>query len=516
MTLKNVKFNIHEAIGLLRSLVTSTLGPMARHAIIHKKNSTQFVDDGATILKEVNVESKIDEPIFQLVKQASLKTDKLVGDGTTTTILLICSLLEESFYFVTAGVQPIFLVKGLKKTANYLVQKIRYFSFPITSQQQIVNLLTNTLGPTLTDFKNALYSAIVKKGKTRVIELEEHYAEQINSTVEVFEGLQFDKGLVSSYFLKNPEESSITLTNPYLLITDLELTSLTLIQEILEVVRERNATLCLIAENFDQQLISTLVINNLNENLNVIPIRAPYFGLKKTKILQDLAIATTATFISQDTYPKDYVFQLSDLGRAKTMSVSLAASTVMLLPTAKINVQRRISELQREILVNDSVYEKDILKQRITFLSSGIVKVNLYAPTATELSSLKYKVQDSINSLSTSFQEGVVISSSSLFVHLSELVQNWSMLNLYGDEIFALTILKKSFLFPFYQLCLNSNDSYPLLSAAILQKGYPFGFDFSKKEIVNFKEYSLLDSAKMLRVIVQNSISSTLSLLLTF
>lgn len=518
MTNLNLEDNLKEAIDLLRSSVKATLGPTGRNAIIGMSNNIKIVDDGATIIKALDFQKDFKNHVLELVRQASLKTDEVVGDGTTTTIILTCTLLDEALKVLAFGINPLFLVVGLKKITNFVTQKVKHFSFPISSQSEVFSLLETTMGNASKDLKNGVYQAIVKKGKHGSISIEEKQVNNNEFNVQVFEGLQFEKGYISPYFLKNPENSFISLQNAFVLITDTQINDVNQIRKILDHIKINKQSLVLIAGGYDKAVLSTLIINNLNESINVVPVKAPFFGLKQKTFLEDLAIVTCGNFLSSEIIKEECFFEVEDLGRVKNIQILKDRTNISLLPSSKVSIQRRILSLQRELEVNDGVYERDILRQRIDLLSGGIVKIYLSATTESELTYLKYKVEDGINSLNTAFQEGDIISSSNLVIHLIGIIQAWSVLNLVDDEIFAFRVFQSAFIYPFRELCFNTNTAkhFSILIDVISEKGYPFGFDFKSLKIINMKENFILDSSKMLRVIFQNSISIVSSLLLSF
>jgi len=508
---------IREAIDILTFSVKATLGPTGKTTVIDTTKGILCVDDGATIIRQLNFANQTKNQVLELVRQASLKTDEIVGDGTTTTILLTCSFLKESLRFISSGIQSIHLIVGLKKITNFLLYKIRNFSIPITTKKQIDSLLELSMGSFSKNIKEDVFKALKKKGKYGSIVISEDPTHNPDcTTVELVDGFQLDKGCISPYFLDSVENSSVILHRPYTLITDLTLTSIDQIREILEDVKKTRQSLFIIAGGYEKSLLSTLIINSLNDNIKVVPIKAPFFGLKQKQVLEDLALVTTSRLILSKFDSDNYVFQKSDLGRAKFVKSSNRNTTITLLSSSRINVKRRIDSLERELVVNDGVYEKDILKQRINLLSGSIVKVLVSGSTDSEIKHIRLKVEDGINSLQTSFQEGVIISSSNFLLHILELLQFWATINLSGDEVFSLFVFRKAFLYPFFQLCSNTNVSYALTLDSILEKGYPYGFNFKSLRLINLKEEFLYDSSKMMRIILQNSISVSSSLLLSF
>jgi chaperonin GroEL len=500
----------------LKNSVKATLGPNGKTAIIYEKNQLKLVDDGITIIKALKFKENSEEHILELIREASLKTNEIVGDGTTTTVLLSCNLIEESIRLILAGTKSIFLATGLKKINNFIIQKLKEFSFPLAEPSQMISLLRTSIGNVPKNLIVQLKEAFLKKGKEGIILIEENYNPTKINKVELLEGLQIEQGFSSAYFVKNSSKFEVVLENSFILVTDKTISSFEQIREVLDYVRMNNQSLVLIAVEFEKSVLSTLIINNLNDKLNLVAIKAPYFGLKRKMVLEDISFVTNTNFIDEKLYKKDYIFSSNDLGRIKKATVTKNQTDLVLLQSSKLSLARKISELQREFKINDSLYEKEIIKYRINLLSGGLIKFYISASTNVELCQLRYKVEDGICSLNSAFQEGITISSNSLFLHLIEIISNWSIINLTHEEIFASKVFQKTLALPFRQLCENTNLNYPLILDKTNEKGYPFGFDFAKKELVDLEKEGILDSSKMIRIIFQNSISIAISLLLAF
>lgn len=510
--INQMKHSLHH----LQNAVKSTLGPSGKTAIIYEKKQLQLVDDGITIIKALEFQKQNEMHILELVRQASLKTNEIVGDGTTTTVLFSCSLIEESLRLILAGTQSIFLTTGLKKINNFVIQKLKEFSFPLAEPNQMMSVLKTAIGNTSKDLLVQLKEAFLKKGKEGIILIEEKYESTYVNHIELLEGLQIEQGFSSPYFVKDSTKLEVVLDNAYVLVTDKTITSLEQIREILEYVRLNNQALILLAVDFEKTVLSTLIINNLNDKLNVVAIKAPYFGVKRKMILEDVSFVTNTTFIDEKLYKKDYVFRPEDLGRVKKATVNKTQTDLVLLQSSKLALARKINELQREFKINDSIYEKEIIKYRINLLSGGMVKFYISAATNVELCQLRYKVEDGICSLNSSFQEGISISSSSLYLHFIEIVSTWAAINLTHEEMFASKVFQKTLAYPFRQLCENTNISFPVILDQTRESGYPFGFNFAEKRLSNLEKEGVLDSSKMMRIIFQNSMSVTISLLLAF
>lgn len=498
----------------LSKSVNPTLGPTAKTAIIDNSKNINLVDDGITILKSLEFKGKDENILLQLIREASLRTNDIVGDGTTTTTLISCKFLEEAIRLNQYGIKNQYLIIGMKKILYFLIQKIKEFSFPLTNGEEITSVLKTSIGTFSLKIIEELKTAFIKKGKDGILIIEEK--NNVSMNLEITEGIQLEQGYISSYFLTDLSKNNIELVNPYIMITDQTINNIDQIRDILNYIKKNNESLILIASGFEKSVLSTLIINNLNENLKVIGVKAPYFSIKRKMVLDDICFITSTNFIDEKIYSSNYQFKISDLGKIKKAIINKNLTNITLLNGSKLALKKRINELQRELKINDSIYEKEIINYRISLISGAIVKFYISASTNSELSRIKYKIEDGINSLKTSFQEGINISSNSFYIHLLELTLNWSLINLTSNEFYAYKIFEKGLKVPFYQICENVNVKYALIFEKIINRGYPFGYDFEKKCICNLKEIGILDSSKMIRVILQNSVSIAISLISTF
>lgn len=508
--------NFKSYLNILKNSIKTTLGPTGKNAIIDNKQELKLVDDGITILKELDFKGKKENSLLQLVRQASLRTNEIAGDGTTTTALISCVLLEEAINLNLAGIKSIHLSVGLKKLLHFLIQKIRQLSQPLKTLDEIEAVLKTSMGSIPYELIKNLAQLYVKKSKDSILVIEEKQFVSEVDKVDITEGIYLEQGFASPYFLKDLSKPILELTKPNILISEVGIENIEQIREVLGYIKSNNQPLIIISTSFSRAVLSTLIINNLNDNLKVVAIKAPYFGLKRKMILEDLGFITSSNFIDEKIYEKNYKFKIEDLGKIKKATISKQETNLILLNSSTLSLSKRINQLQRDLNINDSIYEKDIISYRISLLSGGIAKFYISATTDTELSNMKYKLEDGINSLKTSFQEGISISSNSLYVHLIELAFNWSLVNLSNDELYSFYLLKKALLLPFCQICENVNVGYSCLLNEVLEKGYPFGVDFKKIYVCDLKKEKIFDSSKMIRVILQNSFSVSTALMSTF
>jgi chaperonin GroEL len=507
---------IKKSLFLLFNSVKSTLGPTGKIAIIDTKQKIELVDDGIKILKSLKFEKKIENTILELIRQGSLRTNQIVGDGTTTTTLLTCTFLEEGLKLLSFGINNIYLIVGIKKILYFLIQKIKELSFPLTSSDHIKNILQTSMGNISFQIIDDLKNVFIKKGKDGILIVEEKSDFLHQSKIETFDGIQIEEGYCSPYFLKHFSQNFLMLENPYLLITDRIIENIEQIRNILEFIKINKHSLIVIASGFEKTVLSTLIINNLNDNLNVVAIKAPFFSVKRKMILEDICFITNTNFIDEEIYFSNYQFKIADLGKVKKGHIRKNMTNLSLIHSSNFLLKKRIDELYRKSKINDSLYEQEIIKYRINLLSNSITKFYLSAITDSELLKLKLKIENGINSLKSSFQEGITISCNSLYVHLKELTLNWSIINLTNNEFFAYKIFEKGLILPFCQISENKNLKFPLILNKTLKMGYPFGYNFKTNEFCNLKENGILDSSKMIRVILQNSVSIIISLFSTF
>jgi chaperonin GroEL len=505
---KNLEINI-KAIEDIDNSIKINLGPSRKNGIVtNEKGELSFITSGSLLLKSLEFKEPSANVILKLFEQAATKTFKISGDGSTTTVLIACDLLKTSLRFLINGYNPIFLGNGLKKISYFLLDKITEFSSPVSNYEQILGLLKTVVGQTLNNNLLTLIKDCLKNiDRDGLILVEENNVEK--DEIELVQGLELDKGFESSYFVTDLKNFEVNYDKPVVLVTGLPIKSLNQLREIIEYVKSNNKPLIIVAEEISKDIISTLVLNNMQKKLKVAVIRYNSIKFIKNGMMEDLALLTHATYLEKNPKVKEIEknFKIDDLGQAEKVIIKKEKSTFITSKFSKLISQRRINELNRELLLSDSDYEKNIFQKRIARLSGNIAKIKIGVSNKYQIEEQRKKVENAINTIKSSLEEGILPGGGAFYLHLRNELTNWSTLNLIGEEIFANSIVSSALLRPFSELFNNNNLPSYYIKEDLLRLGYPYGYDLNKKKIVNTLSEGLLDSSKTIRAILWNSIS---------
>ena len=414
----NARRALERGMEIMVEAVSVTLGPKGRNVVLEKVyGSPQIVNDGVTIAKEISLEDHIENTGVSLIRQAAAKTNDVAGDGTTTATVLAYAMVKEGLKNVAAGANPISIKLGMEKATQYLVTLINEFAQSVEEIQSIQQVASISAGND--DIIGSLIAdAIAKVGKEGVISLEE--GKGMTTELEITEGMKIEKGFISPYFVTNTDKMEVSYDNPLILLTDKKIT---LIQQdllpILELVTKTKRPLIIIAENVEKEALATLILNKLRGIVNVVAIRAPGFGEQRKLMLEDMAILTNGTVITQDAGLSLDNIQLNLLGQARRVIVSKEITTIITDGTEH-EVQIRCEQLRKQINVVDTGYEKEKLQDRIAKLSGGIAVIKVGAITETEMKDKKLRLEDAINATRAAVEEGIVPGGGATLVHLSE------------------------------------------------------------------------------------------------
>lgn len=484
-----------------------TLGPTGKNGIVcNEKNELKFITSGSLLIKSLEFKTNAGNVILKLLEQASIKTFNISGDGSTTTILIACQLLKSSLRFLVNGYNAIFLSRGLKKIAYFLVEKVLEFSIPISKTSQLTGILKTSLGKKLnSQLLDLLDTSISKIGRDGLILVEENISEQ--NELEIVQGIELDKGFASSYFVNDLKKFEVIYDNPYLLITKNPITSLNQIRDIIEYIKLNNRPLIIVAEDISKEIISTLVLNNIQKKFKIAVIKYTSVQFLKTGILEDLALLTHANYFCSNLKNKNEKLTINDLGQAEKVIIKKDKSTFLISKFSKIIAKRRINELNRELLTSETEFEKGIFKTRIARLSGNIAKIKVGLSNQYQIDEERQKVEKAIITIRASLEEGMVPGGGIFYFYLKEELKNWSYLNLIGDEIFAAQIVGDALLRPFDELFANTNTSKYQILQKINQLGYPYGYNLIDQQIIQTFEKGLVDSAKSVRSILWNALT---------
>jgi chaperonin GroEL len=496
---------LERGMGIMVEAVSVTLGPKGRNVVLEKSyGSPQIVNDGITIAKEISLEDHIENTGVALIRQAAAKTNDVAGDGTTTATVLAYAMVKAGLKNVAAGANPISLKLGMEKATQYLVTQINEFAQPvedIQSIQQVASISSgndDTIGCLIAD-------ALSKVGKEGVISLEE--GKGIITELEITEGMKLEKGFISPYFITNTDKMETLYENPLILLTDKRIT---LVQQdllpVLEQVTKTKRPLVIIAQDIEKEALATLILNKLRGIVDVVAIRAPGFGELRKLILQDIAIFTGGSVITQDAGLSLDNIQLNLLGEARRVIVTKDSSTIVAEGTEK-EIKVRCEQLRKQINLADTDYEKERLQDRIAKLSGGIAVIKVGAVTETEMKDKKLRLEDAINATRAAVEEGIVPGGGATFVHLSQIIKVWAKNNLKEDELIGARIILNAILAPLKRIAENAGINGAVIVEQVQQENFELGYNAAKDTFGDMYELGIIDPAKVTRSALQNHTS---------
>ena len=509
----NARRALERGMEIMVEAVSVTLGPKGRNVVLEKTyGSPQIVNDGVTIAKEINLEDHIENTGVSLIRQAAAKTNDVAGDGTTTATVLAYAMVKEGLKNVAAGANPISIKLGMEKASQYLVTQVNEFAQSVEDIESIKQVAAISAGND--DVIGSLIAdALAKVGKDGVISLEE--GKGITTELEITEGMKIEKGFISPYFITNTDKMEVSYENPLILLTDKKIT---LVQQdllpILELVTKTKRPLLLIAENVEKEALATLILNKLRGIVNVVAIRAPGFGEQRKLMLEDMAILTNGTVITQDAGLSLENIQLDLLGQARRVIVGKDTTTIITDGTEQ-EIQIRCEQLRKQINVADTGYEKEKLQDRIAKLSGGIAVIKVGAVTETEMKDKKLRLEDAINATRAAVEEGIVPGGGATLTHLSENLKIWAKNNLREEELLGAFIVAKAMEKPLKRIVENCGQNGDQISAMLIEKDFEIGYDAYDQTFVNMYEKGILDPAKVVRSTLQNAASISSMILTT-
>jgi chaperonin GroEL len=508
----NARRALERGMEIMVEAVSVTLGPKGRNVVLEKAyGSPQIVNDGVTIAKEINLEDHIENTGVSLIRQAASKTNDVAGDGTTTATVLAYAMVKEGLKNVAAGANPISIKLGMEKATQYLVNQINEFAQPVEDIESIKQVAAISAGND--DVIGSLIAdALSKVGKDGVISLEE--GKGITTELEITEGMKVEKGFISPYFITNTEKMEVQYENPLILLTDKRIT---LVQQdllpILEQLTRIKRPLLIIAEDVEKEALATLILNKLRGIVNVVAIRAPGFGELRKLMLQDIAVLTGGTVITQDAGLSLDNIQLELLGKARRVIVTKDTTTIVAEGTEN-EIKIRCEQLRKQINSADTDYEKEKLQDRIAKLSGGIAVIKVGAVTETEMKDKKLRLEDAINATRAAVEEGIVPGGGATLAHLSENLITWAKANLNEDELVGALIIGRAIIAPLKRIAENAGINGPIIVEEVQQQDFEVGYNAAKNIFTNMYESGIVDPAKVTRSALQNA-TSIASMILT-
>ena len=505
---ENLENNL-QAVNDIDNSIKITLGPTGKNGIAaNKQGALKIITSGSVLLNLLEFPSNSANVILKLFQQASSKTFSISGDGSTTTVLLSCELLKLSLKLLANGYNSILISNGFKRLSYFILDKILEYSIPISNLDFLIGVLKTNLGaklnPTIFEL---LKNCVSKIGKDGIILVEENLSEK--NEIEFIQGIELDKGFASSYFVTDLKNFEVIFEKPYLLVTTIPIESINQIKDIVEFVKINNRPLVIIAEEINKEIISTLVLNNLQKKIKVVVVRYKGIEFLKTGILEDLALLTHSNYFDSKMARNTNILSAEDLGQVEKVVITKNNSTFILSKFSKLIAQRRINELNRELLLSETEYEKNIFKTRIARLSGQIAKIKIGISNQYEMDEQKQKLENALQTIQSSLEEGVLPGGGSFYLHLREEISNWAYLNLIGEELISSLILIKALFRPFQELFTNTNKEEIVFqtSETLVEQGYPYGYNLMESKIVHTLEEGLIDSSKSIRAVLWNSIS---------
>jgi chaperonin GroEL len=516
MAAKQLQFDESARHTLLRGVeklakaVKATLGPSGRNVILDKKfGSPTITKDGVTVAKEIELEDPYENMGAQLVREVASKTSDVAGDGTTTATILAESIYREGLRNVTAGANPTSLQRGIMKGVDAIVEDLKKLSKKVSDRTEIAQVATvsanwdKTIGEIIAD-------AMDKVGKDGTITVEE--AKSIETTLEVVEGMQFDKGYLSPYFVTNAEAMEAVLENAYILIHEKKISSLKDLLPLLEKVAKAGRPLLIIAEDVEGEALATLVVNKLRGTLQVCAVKAPGFGDRRKAMLEDIAVLTGGRCITEDLGIKLENIKLEDLGKAKRITVDKENTTIVEGEGKQNDIQGRVAQIRRQIEETTSDYDREKLQERLAKLAGGVAVINVGAATETEMKEKKARVEDALHATRAAVEEGIVAGGGVALLRAQKALDN--VKDLEGDEKVGVAIVRRAIEEPTRQLADNAGREGALVVEEVKKRKGNEGYDVANDEYTDLVKAGIVDPTKVTRSALQNA-ASIAGLLLT-
>jgi chaperonin GroEL len=515
MAAKQLQFDEAARQALLRGVeklakaVKATLGPSGRNVILDKKfGSPTITKDGVTVAKEIELEDSYENMGAQLVREVASKTSDVAGDGTTTATVLAESIFREGLKNVTAGANPTSLQRGIQKAVDAVVAELKKISKNVSDRTEIAQVATvsanwdRTIGEIIAD-------AMDKVGKDGTITVEE--AKSIETTLEVVEGMQFDKGYLSPYFVTNAESMEAVLENAYILIHEKKISSLKDLLPLLEKVAKAGRPLLIISEDVEGEALATLVVNKLRGTLQVAAVKAPGFGDRRKAMLEDIAVLTGGRLITEDLGIKLENITLDDLGKTKRVTIDKENTTIVEGEGSTADIQGRVNQIRRQIEETTSDYDREKLQERLAKLAGGVAVINVGAATETEMKEKKARVEDALHATRAAVEEGIVPGGGVAFIRTQGALDS---VKLEGDEAVGLEIVRRAIESPLRQLANNAGQEGALIVQEVKKRKGNEGYNVATGEYTDLVKAGVVDPTKVTRTALQNAASIS-GLLLT-
>ncbi|MEG4322328.1 MULTISPECIES: chaperonin GroEL [unclassified Microcoleus] len=501
---ENARRALERGMDILAEAVAVTLGPKGRNVVLEKKfGAPQIVNDGVTIAKEIELEDHVENTGVALIRQAASKTNDAAGDGTTTATVLAHAMVKEGLRNVAAGANAIALKRGVDKATGFLVEKIAEHAKQVEDSKSIAQVGSISAGND-DEVGQMIANAMDKVGKEGVISLEE--GKSMTTELEITEGMRFDKGYISPYFVTDTERMEAVLEEPFILLTDKKIGMVQDLVPVLEQVARSGRPLLIIAEDIEKEALATLVVNKLRGVLNVTAVKAPGFGDRRKAMLEDIAVLTGGQLITEDAGLKLENTKLDMIGKARRITITKDSTTIV-AEGNEAAVKSRCEQIRRQMDETESSYDKEKLQERLAKLAGGVAVIKVGAATETEMKDRKLRLEDAINATKAAVEEGIVPGGGTTLAHLTPQLEEWANANLKGEELTGALIVARALAAPLKRIAENAGLNGAVIAERVKEKPFNVGFNAATNEFVDMFEAGIVDPAKVTRSALQNAAS---------
>jgi chaperonin GroEL len=502
---------LESGVNQLANTVRVTLGPKGRNVVLDKSYGTPLItNDGVTIAKEIELEDSFENMGAQLVKEVATKTNDVAGDGTTTATVLAQAMINEGIKNLAAGANPIILRKGMKQATDVAVNAIAGMSQKVNGKDHIAKVAAISAGDE--EVGNMVADAMEKVSNNGVITIEE--SKTMLTELDLVEGMQFDRGYISAYMSTDMEKMEAVLDNPYILITDKKISNIQDILPLLEQIVQSGSKLLIIAEDIEGEALTTLIVNKLRGTFQVVAVKAPGYGDRRKAMLEDIAILTGGTVITDDMGLDLKETTMEQLGRAKSVKVQKENTVIVDGEGKKEEISFRINQIKAQIEETTSEFDKEKLQERLAKLSGGVAVIRVGAATETEMKEKKLRMEDALAATRAAVEEGIIAGGGSAYIHASKEVAKL-VDTLEGDERTGANVILKALESPLFHIAANAGLEGSVIISKVKEQEPGIGYDALKENYVDMVEAGILDPAKVTRSALQNATSVASTLLTT-
>ena len=512
---KQILFNedarraLERGVNALANTVKVTLGPKGRNVVLEKKfGAPTITNDGVTIARDIELEDAFENMGAQLVKEVATKTNDIAGDGTTTATLLAQAMVREGMKNVAAGANPMIVKKGIQKAVNVLVSELKKISSKVEDKQAIAQVASISAADE--EVGQLIADAMDKVGKDGVITIEE--SKTMETAMEVVEGMQFDRGYISPYMSTDADKMEAVLSDPYILITDRKITMIQDLLPVLEKVVQQGKELLIIAEDVEGEALATLVVNKLRGTFKAVAVKAPGFGDRRKAMLEDIAILTGATVVSEELGRKLDSVQMEDLGRAAQVRVTKEITTIVDGNGNKDDIKARVAQVRAQIEETTSDFDREKLQERLAKMAGGVAVIKVGAATEVEMKDRKLRIEDALNATRAAVEEGIVAGGGTSFIQIQSALDS---IEVTGDEKTGVELVKRAIEEPVRQIANNAGLEGSVVVENVKRAAKGIGFNALTEEYVDMLAAGIVDPTKVTRSALQNAASIAAMVLTT-